>query len=331
MNEGSSQKHTLVLVDDEKRTPPKRHKASFAAGSTAVSESSSSPPKQVTPQFQRFHLNVLRSLYDDDGDDDYEDNENVFRDMDGSMADTMQDKVDDLLWVQTKKFLKEREKLIQQKTEASLLKEIHQEALNFLDERDSLVASSPVAAGWNASASSIVPMMAPSDAAFQGLCSSPHSLSFFSSSPQQPRSMVDDDETKSPTKCFGLVATLLEKRFTSFHTSVQTRSNPYDPVLKQIEAKITKLEQTLQKLQEETLSKQKQAVDDLLSRPVLLSSSSLLEPSLRSGKWKTDNNNGDDDAKSALSKLEAKLGLWKMLADDLRGIVQSATYVDSWY
>ena len=302
--------------DDDDIT--KRHKVTGTV-------SSLHSKRETSPQFQRFHLSILQSLYESDEEEDAEDVHNA-----GSKASTA---VDEELWKQTKKFLREREKLIRQKKEASRLKDVHQEALNFMDERerDSLALSpSPRTTCRSVSeaktGSSMIPLVAQSSG-YKAACASPaHSLSFFSPQPApSQQASVANSESKSPVKCFGLVATLLEKKFQAFENSARYCSDPYGPVLKEIDTNISKLENQLQRLQENALANQKQAVEDLLSRPVLLSSlasSKSIHHQNGDAIWTASCGTGGlKDAKSALSKLETKLSLWKMLATDMKVIV----------
>lgn len=160
--------------------------------------------------------------------------------------------------------------------------------------------------------------------AFAAVNASPaHSLSFFSphSVPSQQPSNANNSYGKSPVNCFGLVANLLEKKFQSFEKSARYNSDPYGTVLKEIVANISNVENQLERLQEETVANQKQAVEDLLSRPMLLSS---LASTARSSPPHSTGR-GPNDVKHNLTKLETKLetklGLWKMLEVDMKEVV----------
>jgi len=278
------------------------------------------------PQFRSFHLHILKSLYESDDDDEDKEDQEDFQDNtaaaevpeQGHSTTTASNAANGKLWKLARNYLRERENLIRQKKEAACLKDVHQEALLFMEERekDALTQSPVSRPAWTRSASE------PATAnASTGLCPSPaaRSLGFFSPqrAPTQQGSLANDsNESKTPINCFGLVATLLKTKFQSFEKSTRYFCNPYGPVLKEIETTIHTLEHELQRLKEDEIANQKQAVEDLLSRPMLLSS--LTSPSFpHHDVWGGKGKN----SKCALSKLETKLSLWRMLAADMKEIV----------
>jgi hypothetical protein len=258
-----------------------------------------------TAQFQCFHLLLLQSLYDTEdsipvgGLDD---------DSLGSVTndgfEISDDTVDDILWNNARKFVKERDSLIKLKKDASRVNSVHQEALDYLEEQElgsptPSTPSSRLGGAWQ-----------PEDGLPRSVgklrsISSPNSLSFFAPQRTVPCSK------KSPVKSFTLVAHLLQKKCEEFNASVKCKSDPYAPILQEVEEKIENLEGKLKVLKESNLSKQKRRVEDLLSRALL---SSHMEP---------DQSADSDqfDLKSFMSKLETKLSLWRLLAADLKDVV----------
>ena len=307
---------------------------------TAVSDMASCPQqgssKRETPlKFQRYHLSILQSLYESDEEGDEEDDD-YYQSGDNSSSHqgfpstnkaksrrTATLTVDDKLWKQTKRFLREREKLMRQKEEASRLKNVHQEALKYMAEGEiDFRATSPRSVSTERNGHK-VPLLAQSSAGHKynnsvarSAASPVHTLSFFS--PKKTLSAAtSDSDNKAPFRCFGLVANLLEKKAQAFEGSARYCFNPYGQVLKDIQANIDKLENHLQSLQETSVENAKHAVEDLLSRPVLSSASSL--------SWKSIHHQRDmglRGEKGAISKLGTKLSLWKMLVSDMKNVTE---------
>jgi hypothetical protein len=287
-----------------------------------------------TPKFQHFHLDLLRSLYAA-GDDNYEhNNDHNHQGADSSdgesQADsngtTEKDTVDGLVWLETRKFIQERERMRKEKCEASHLKNIHQEAVDFIEERESAskTPASPAIATasgngpfWYSSKDqAAVPLSALSAGRHD---TSPYSFAYFSPlrcsgpGPSQQFSLGDER-----AHCFGLVATLLGRKFRTFERSAERRSDPYQPLLRVIEDKIEALQTKLAKRQEDYLTERRATVEDLLAGPVYLSSS---QTARNHGYYYHRRNIPASHVCSNMAKLETKIQLWSMLASDLKTII----------
>jgi len=289
-----------------------------------------SASKPATPQFQRYHLSVLLSLYETDDEKAAEtlstDNNDDDNSSDNSIAGEghKDSQVDGNLWAQTKILLREREDLIQQMNESSHLNNIHKESLNSMEEQTSSPTKdvenqlSPSPPHWSTKMDS---------SEFQGstynhnLFSPRQSVAIFASNCN-----CNDKHHPRPARIgrysmnrFRLVATILEQQFRSYERAVRRRSSPYEPVYHQTKARIVQLKNKIQKIQEGALTEQKQTVQDLLSRPV---PSSPTGPPIRGvhiGSAAPCTSNSND----RMSKLHTKFQLWRMLATDLQEIVQT--------
>ena len=323
---------------DEEGKGNKRHKSVLVSVMASQPQQESSK-REAPPKFQRYHLIILQSLYESDAEEE-EEGDKYYQSGDKSSSHqgsppSNQAKskraaaltVDDKLWKQTKRFLREREKLMRQKKEASRLKDVHQEALKYMAEGEFMDfrATSPRSVSTAERNGQKVPLLAQSSVGHKynnsvgvarSAASPVHTLNFFS--PQKTLSAAtSNSDTKAPFRCFGLVANLLEKKAQAFEGSARYCSNPYGSVLNDIEANIKKLENHLHCLQEKNNADSKQAVEDLLSRPVLSSASSF--------SWQSIHHQRDAGlrgAKGAISKLGTKLSLWRMLVSDMKSVTE---------
>lgn len=278
--------------------------------------------KPKTPQFQGFHLMLLQTLYDAD------DASPISKKEDDSLSMTTDSEmeeeiVDDKVWASVRKFVQERDNLIKLKREAGRVDDIHQEALKYMEEQGSgsTAPSTPSAKQSSASRRGWTDEDGPPSMGCRRSISSPNSLNFFSPQQATPsRSQLSPSSSSrgvhSPAKCFGLVASLLQNRSQLFNANVIRRTNPHAPLLEETERKIETLEGNLRKLQEISLSKEKQKAEDLLSCTLLSSCGGTEHDEEVEEETVTS-----DEMKDFASKMETKLQLWSMLASDLKDII----------
>lgn len=279
----------------------------------------STPVANLVPKFQNFHLGILQSLYKSNANDD--EGADLFASQSSSSDEEggEDEGVEDAVWSHARRFLKEREKLRERKEEASHMENIHREALRFTEEKD-ILPKSPPARSMAAGSSWYYPA---EKCAFPMPVSPQQSLSMFSPLRSTgPSQQISDG--RPALKCFTLVSNLLEKRFRNTLFNSKRLSDPHNSLLDTVNQKISKLKVTLKKRRESKLSDRRAAVEDLLARPVLLSSSQgtmLNDPLSLHNSNKTFGNHSGNCGDSGLEKLEAKLELWTMLASDLRDII----------
>ena len=255
--------------------------------------------------FQQCHLVMLRNLYDTDTNmpsTRKDDDSSVSTDLSEIISN---DVVEAELWDKAEKFVDERDRLIHLKDEASRADEVLAEALQFCtQEQESTVLSTPAGKRriWTDEDSTKTP---------------PNSLSFFSpqGTSRATQSSPSAARIQSPTKCFGLVTSLLQKKCQSATKLVTSRSSPFKPLLESVDLKIESLESKLQAAQASSISKQKRQAEDLLCGAL----SPYDDPEEADELEGT--NESTYDLNSFISKLEMKLRLWSLLAADLKGVV----------
>jgi hypothetical protein len=240
-------------------------------------------PMEMPTQFQAFHLQILRSFYH-------------------AAAASIHDDVtvDAAFWMVVHRFILERESLTKRLKDASFMNEIHREALLYREQDNHLQAemSSPP--------SKRARIWPPSNS----LCYSNNN--YISPQRLSQRQLLQQGQVmNSGLKCFGLVTKLLKKRTLVLDDCVHHRSSPYKPVLRQVETHILNLEAKLQKGQSDIHSQNRLAVEDLLSRTVL--DDTTVAPI---------DHHKNIDFQAQMSLLTTKLQLWKMLAADMRLVMQ---------
>lgn len=244
--------------DNEKRSQRRRASTTTALHATG---------------FHECHLIMLKSLYNDESDDDS-------------------------TWNQVKLFLQQRKRLLQGKKEREHLQHVHQAAVDHVHKQGKSLESR---------AASFTPPPPPPPQHLQ----SPAVNSVFSPLTMTPtKSQHGGGFTSTNTCSLALVARLLGKR--AADATVTTDTAPFSSLLQEVNAHISKLQASLQTLQQERLERNRNQMTQLL----LSSNMNNENDSINIDSGGTNDN--DDDNK--MVEVESKIYLWKMLAEALRQV-----------
>jgi hypothetical protein len=303
--------------DDDKH---KRRRLTYHAGDSAP-ESSLSLSSSTVPStsFLGFHLELLKSLYIQNVEND-NDNDNLSRNcaIAGTLSSQEQQQaetkekwddgpIDGSVWKMAESFLIQRSSLAKNKQEATRLQGIHQETIVFMDEGDSRLAfHKKNSTGVSTTDASVSPVQQ-----YRRL----HSPILSNAS--QYASPTNKAKATARSTSFGIVSRLLQRRSKSANKAYQKQIHPFQPLLQQTCHLVKKLQDMLKVHKDAQLAKDQAATNELLTSAIMPSQSSQHQSTALSGVKNHSLSSPSEDERCRLVRLQTKLKLWSLLTQDL--------------
>jgi hypothetical protein len=304
--------------DDDKH---KRRRLTYHAGENAPESSSSSSSTLPSTSFLGFHLELLKSLYIEKVENDNnDDNDNISRNcaVAGTLSSQQQQQaetkekwddgpIDPSLWKMAESFLIQRSSLAKNKQEATRLQGIHQETVIFMEEGDSrLDFHKKNSTGVSTTDASVSPVQQ-----YRRL----HSPILSNAS--QYASPTNKAKSTARSTSFGIVSRLLQRRSKSANKAYQKQIHPFQPLLQQTCYLVKRLQDMLKVHKDAQLAKDQAATNELLTSAIMPSQSSQHQSTVLSGVKNDSLSSPSEDERCRLVRLQTKLKLWSLLAQDL--------------
>jgi hypothetical protein len=316
-------------VDDNDQH--KRRRLTYHGDDNAPESSSPSPspsPSSSTvpsTSFLGFHLELLKSLYVENPEiDDDDDDDDDIRSRNCAVAGTLssqqqqqaetKEKWDDgpiemSVWKVAKSFLIQRRSLAQNKQEATRLQGIYQETIVFMQEGELRLAfHKKNSTGVSTADASVSPVQQ-----YRRLHSPILSHTSQYASPTHNKA-----KSTARSTSFGIVSRLLQRRSKSANRAFQKQIHPFQPLLHQTCHLVNKLQDMLKVHKDSQLAKDQAVTNELLTSAILPLQSSQHQSTLLSSGVKNDSlSSPSQDERCRLVRLQTKLKLWSLLAQDL--------------
>jgi hypothetical protein len=302
--------------DDDKH---KRRRLTYQADDNAP-ESSSSLSSSTVPStsFLGFHLELLKSLYVIKPEND---NDNDILSRNCAVAGTLSSQeqkqaetkekwddgpIDPFIWKMAESFLIQRSSLAKNKQEATRLQGIHQETIVFMEEGElRLDFQKKNSTGVSTADASVSPVQQ-----YRRL----HSPILSNAEYASPTSKA---KSTARSTSFGIVSRLLQRRSKSANRAFQKQIHPFQPLMQQTCHLVKKLQDMLKVHKDAQLAKDQAATNELLTSAIMPSQSSQHQSTVLSGVKNDSLSSPSEDERCRLVRLQTKLKLWNLLAQDL--------------